>query len=258
MSNIFEYDSQNRLTLTKRMINSSPIGDEYIYQYDSTGNVNCLVRSVNNTKISNKSNYFLEFDESGKVTYEIASGSFLADSTWKHNYEIVFNYDEKDRILEMGTDSWFHYNSDGNLDSTVLTHITSSGILANKGTLVDSYGNHIVLPDYQGENHFYYSKLIITGIKEEKLNDNAFVLSQNYPNPFNPATTITYSLPKNSFVILKIYDLLGREITTLVNEEKQSGTYKVTWNAQNIPSGVYFYKIIASNYSKTNKMILLR
>jgi photosystem II stability/assembly factor-like uncharacterized protein len=87
---------------------------------------------------------------------------------------------------------------------------------------------------------------------------NEYKLSQNYPNPFNPSTTITYSLPKRSFVTLKIYDLLGRELTTLVNEEKPGGTYKVTWNAQNIPSSVYFYKITAGGYSKVNKMILLK
>ncbi len=85
-----------------------------------------------------------------------------------------------------------------------------------------------------------------------------YKLFQNYPNPFNPTTTITYSLPKNSFVTLTIYDLLGREVATLVNEEKHSGTYKVTWNAQNKPSGIYFYKITAGGYSKINKMILLK
>lgn len=85
-----------------------------------------------------------------------------------------------------------------------------------------------------------------------------YELYANYPNPFNPTTTITYSLPNSSLVILKIYDLLGREIETLINEEKDSGTYKVIWNAQDIPSGTYFYKITAGEYSKTNKMILLK
>ncbi|MCG6914627.1 T9SS type A sorting domain-containing protein [bacterium BMS3Abin03] len=85
-----------------------------------------------------------------------------------------------------------------------------------------------------------------------------YILLQNYPNPFNLTTTITYSLPKSSLVTLKIYDILGKEIGTLVNDEKQSGTYKVTWDAQSIPSGIYFYKITAGEYSKTIKMILLK
>ncbi|MFW9928527.1 MAG: T9SS type A sorting domain-containing protein, partial [Candidatus Thorarchaeota archaeon] len=131
------------------------------------------------------------------------------------------------------------------------------GYLMNKATLIDSYGNEITFPDYKNYYYFYYSKLI-TSIKKDEVKNNSFSLLQNYPNPFNPATTITYSLSKNSFVTLKIYDLLGREVTTLVNEEKHSGNYKITWNAQNFPSGVYFYKITASEFSKVNKMILLK
>ena len=85
-----------------------------------------------------------------------------------------------------------------------------------------------------------------------------FSLEQNYPNPFNPTTTINYSLPKRSLVTLKIYDVLGREIATLVNEEKNSGTYKVIWDAKNMTSGVYFYQLRVGSFSQTEKMILLR
>ncbi len=69
----------------------------------------------------------------------------------------------------------------------------------------------------------------------------SFRLFQNYPNPFNPSTKIKYSIPKLSFVTIKIYDVLGSEVATLVNEEKPVGTYELTWNAENLPSGVYFY-----------------
>ena len=99
---------------------------------------------------------------------------------------------------------------------------------------------------------------LITDVKKEGILPLSFSLSQNYPNPFNPSTTIGYSIPTNSFVTLKIYNLLGSEIATLVNEEKNYGTYKVIWNAQNIPSGVYFYKITAGEYSEVKKMILLK
>ena len=100
---------------------------------------------------------------------------------------------------------------------------------------------------------------MITGIKDNNNQVPAkFSLEQNYPNPFNPTTTITYSIPTNSFVTLIIYNLLGSEIATLVNEEKNFGTYKVIWNAQHIPSGVYFYKITAGAHSIVKKMILLK
>jgi len=85
-----------------------------------------------------------------------------------------------------------------------------------------------------------------------------FSLGQNYPNPFNSTTTITYSLPQDDHVSLKVYNLMGQEIATLVNEEMLAGTHFITWNAQNIPSGVYSIKIIVGNHSIIKKMMLLR
>ncbi len=87
---------------------------------------------------------------------------------------------------------------------------------------------------------------------------NSFSLSQNYPNPFNPKTNIKFALPKNSFVTLIIYDVLGREVETFVNEQLQPGTYEVDWDATNYPSGIYYYKLNAGSYSKTKKMVLIK
>jgi len=83
-------------------------------------------------------------------------------------------------------------------------------------------------------------------------------LFQNYPNPFNPITNIRFSIPKESFVKLAIFDILGREVNTLVNDNLEPATYEVNWNADVIPSGVYFYRIIAGNYSETKKMLLVK
>ncbi|MFZ1289661.1 MAG: YCF48-related protein [Melioribacteraceae bacterium] len=85
-----------------------------------------------------------------------------------------------------------------------------------------------------------------------------YFLSQNFPNPFNPGTTIEYSVPQKSQVTLKVYDLLGREITTLINEEKSVGNYSVKFDGSNLTSGIYFYKIISGNYSSIKKMIVLK
>ena len=85
-----------------------------------------------------------------------------------------------------------------------------------------------------------------------------FALQQNYPNPFNPTTTIQFALPTESQVVLKIYNLLGREVATLVNEELQPGKYKVDFEANGLPSGVYFYRIQAGGFSKTRKLTLLK
>ncbi len=85
-----------------------------------------------------------------------------------------------------------------------------------------------------------------------------FVLFQNYPNPFNPSTIISYNLPSGSFITLKIYDNLGREINTLVNKRQNAGLHSVTFNGKNLPSGIYFYKLQAGNFNKTKKLILLK
>ncbi|HEY5122662.1 MAG TPA: T9SS type A sorting domain-containing protein [Ignavibacteria bacterium] len=87
---------------------------------------------------------------------------------------------------------------------------------------------------------------------------SGYSLHQNYPNPFNPTTKIKFDLPKNGFVKLVIYDLLGKEIEILVNEKQSPGTYEVTFNASEYPSGVYFYRLTTENYSETKKMILIK
>jgi len=83
-------------------------------------------------------------------------------------------------------------------------------------------------------------------------------LSQNYPNPFNPVTKIDYSIPKNSLVTLKIYDLIGKEVETLVNKEMSPGNYSIDFNASKLSSGVYFYKLTSGNFTQTRKMILVK
>ena len=83
-------------------------------------------------------------------------------------------------------------------------------------------------------------------------------LYQNYPNPFNPATKIKYQILKNSRVKLFIYDILGREIAVLVNEIQNAGSYLVDFNANNLPSGIYFYKLITTEFSETKKMVLTK
>ncbi len=86
----------------------------------------------------------------------------------------------------------------------------------------------------------------------------AFSLSQNYPNPFNPTTNIKFAIPKAGSVKLTIFDMLGKEIETLVNEELHAGTYEYEWNGINLSSGVYFYKLTAGNSTETKKMLMVK
>jgi hypothetical protein len=98
----------------------------------------------------------------------------------------------------------------------------------------------------------------ISSVQGEEIKSFDYLLSQNYPNPFNPSTVISYQLSVIGFVTLKVYDILGREIATLVNEEKPAGEYEVEFNAANLPSGIYFYQIKAGNFVETEKMVLLK
>ncbi len=102
-----------------------------------------------------------------------------------------------------------------------------------------------------------YSLNIITNTEEEtELLD--FMLEQNYPNPFNPTTTIKYQIPELSFVTLRVYDVLGNEIATLVNEEKPAGSYELDFSGSELTSGIYFYTLRTGDFVETKKMILLK
>jgi hypothetical protein len=103
------------------------------------------------------------------------------------------------------------------------------------------------------ENH-------LTGVEEKTGQDLPahYVLEQNYPNPFNPTTRITFCIPGNKFVTIKIFDLLGREIAMVINEQKPAGIYSIDWNAVGFPSGVYFYRLQAGSFTETKKLVLLR
>jgi photosystem II stability/assembly factor-like uncharacterized protein len=100
---------------------------------------------------------------------------------------------------------------------------------------------------------------IITSVERRSTDlPTQFNLDQNYPNPFNPATNISFSIPSKSFVSLKVFDIMGREVSTITSEEMSVGNYSKQWNAANIPSGVYFYRLQAGSFTETKKMILLK
>ena len=101
----------------------------------------------------------------------------------------------------------------------------------------------------------------VTGVNSDEQYENfpkTFSLSQNYPNPFNPNTTIEFSLPKSEYVTLKVYDLLGKEMATLISDQMQKGKHKLNWNATDFSSGIYFYTIEAGSFKQTRKLVLMK
>ena len=110
--------------------------------------------------------------------------------------------------------------------------------------------------DNGGITYIYMSPAGINQISNEI--PGQFSLNQNYPNPFNPNTVISYQIAASNFAKIKVYDILGNEITTLVNEKQNSGSYSVEFNGANYPSGIYYYKLEAGDFSEVRKMILLK
>ena len=119
---------------------------------------------------------------------------------------------------------------------------------------------HFLVAGTYGRSMYKIDLDLVSDVEENENQavTSSFLLEQNYPNPFNPNTKIKYSIQQSSDVIIKIFDILGNEITTLVNEEKPSGSYEVEFNATSLPSGIYFYQLLAGSFVETKKMILMK
>ena len=149
------------------------------------------------------------------------------------------------------------YSSTNSASNNTSPWLPVKGGLKGQINSLKIYDNRI----YVGTNNGLYSASIqyLTAVENEQ--DNLpvnYILYQNYPNPFNPTTTIDYSIPTTSFVTIAVYDILGREVTKLVNEEKQPGNYSILFDGSNFPSSIYFYRIQAGNFVETKKLILLK
>jgi hypothetical protein len=195
-----------------------------IYTYDSSGNeILCLSEGWGGTQWVNFARYTYTYDFNGyKTSYLYESWD---DSQWVNNSRLIYTYD-----------------SNGNITSYLSEHWTSS-----------QWVN-----DWEMTYTYYYS--ILTDIAGSRGVSSGYFLLQNYPNPFNPATTIKYSIPNEAdFVSLKVYNPLGQEVATLVNEEKPSGTYEVKFDGGNLTSGVYFYSLQTNTgFIATKKLLLLK
>ena len=117
---------------------------------------------------------------------------------------------------------------------------------------VGNYSYRLKQVDFDGS--FEYSNVVNVDLTAPTV----FSLEQNYPNPFNPSTVINYNIPQNSFVTLKVYDVIGNEVATLVNQTQSAGKYEVRFDASNLSNGVYMYSIKTDNFTSTKKMILMK
>ena len=240
----YTYDENNNLATTfSQTWDGSAWGNVFAklsYTYDENNNL--TEELLPGWKIS------YTYDENNNQTEELALAweGYAWVKGWKRSYA----YDENNNLTERVGQSWvstgwfitskyaYTYDENNNLTEVLGQKLNENGVV-NYEKYLYKYGS-------------------VTKINEDISLINSYILTNNYPNPFNPSTTINYSIPKQSYVILKIYDILGKEIANLVNEEKPAGTYELNWNALNLPSGVYIYQLKAGSFVESKKMILMK
>jgi len=158
------------------------------------------------------------------------------------------------------------FDQNGNVDTTFGDNgffITPTGLGLSTGREFEIQEDNKIVLTGNSNGNFATIRVNASSISSIKEFPNLelpeeFILEQNYPNPFNPVTSIQYAISSRQFVTLKVYDILGKDVATFVDEEKPVGTYEVNWNASNLPSGVYFYRLQTGDFVKTRKMILLK
>jgi len=224
----------------------------------------------NNWDVSYKEGYFSDIqflnstvgfslDFWGKIIKTTDTGNnwfILSDLSLNYGgLENIFMVDNQVGFITTGTHNILKTTDGGYnwfLDTTLANSIFDMRFInVNTGWGVTSWGG-ILKTDNGG---------IISEVKQIRGNNlipDGFHLSQNHPNPFNPITTIKFTISDLRFTTFKIYDVLGNEITTLVNEEKPAGSYEIIWNASDLPTGIYFYQIRAGKFVETKKMVLLK
>jgi uncharacterized delta-60 repeat protein len=192
----------------------------------------------------------IEFGTGGDVCYDMKidnDGKILLVGEGNNQAGLARLNPDGSPDTTFATDGWFMINLNNNSGTHYLTTCIP---LANGDILAAGYdGDFLIVKLTQNP----------TGIDDNNLNQpNDFALYQNYPNPFNPTTSIQYQVSSISKVTLKIYDVLGNEIAVLVNAEKEKGVHTVNFDASNLSSGIYFYRIHAGSFNQVKKMLLIR
>jgi hypothetical protein len=241
----------------------------------------------------NRTFYGREYHQNGSVAVEIQKWWDRTLNDWENQWIWHDDYDAHDNLVFRSTGRWsdsgwvttskqiMSYDENDNFKTHVKQSFSNGGWLTNytKEYSYDVSGNCIYasvfdgnwLPIYENLYLWYNNKstlisfnaksvevqyLTFTDIKGENEILNTFALSQNYPNPFNPETVIRFSIPETGFVKGVVYDILGREVTTLLNGEMNPGNHQVKFDAKGIASGVYIFRIEAGKYSSAIKMVV--
>ncbi len=226
-------------------VNSDPgIGNGNKFNIDYSGSINLSSINANrNDKIFLRSK-----DSYGRWSEAVCSN---------YRYKNLISAEYKLKFVGGSSSAWQKLNvQEQTSQSAFFTAVSNS--ITNQST-VDTLFIHFQSDDFVWGTVQKYVWKDITDIKEIKSNlPKEFSLSQNYPNPFNPSTRIRFDIPKTSFVRLAVYDILGREVAVLVNKEMKPGCYEATFDGKELASGIYLYRIQATDFIKTRKMIITK
>lgn len=211
------------------------------FTYDTSGHeLTGLGEVWQNVQWTNSWRDTMTYDASGNRLTYLSVG--WQGGQWTNQWLETYTYDANENLVAFSSASW--------QDPAWVP--SNGGVYVADGPNYDEY--------YEGYDiRIAYKLTNVTGISASKPNVPAgFSLSQNYPNPFNPSTTISFSLPSKSYVTLKVFDILGREVASIVSEEMPAGSYSRQWNAANISSGIYYYRLQAGRFVETKKLVSLR
>lgn len=268
-----DFDDIANKGVIARLINCTFWGS-WLYNIHIENSLGLSKLEMFNCIVSGGSNIGLAFDENNISCYSgdfnlfhgNASDRVIATSEYDFSSDQILNGDWS-TFSGQDAHSQISFNSGDlfmdTLSSNIDLHLVSNSPAIDNGTgtdapIADFDGNP--RPSGMGYDIGAYEYQFPSDIDINRINNISlgFILFQNYPNPFNPVTRIKYSIPKTNFVSIKVYDILGQEVATLVNEEKSPGNYRVNFNAGNLASGIYIYRISAGIFISSKKMLLLK
>ena len=211
---------------------------QYVIGVSSNNKLFCYFGNDTSQFTINSDSILIEFDEWTMVSavFSNSQAGLFINSVQVVASEVPFDslttldYPHDDLFIgDLWTDQYYPYSFDGKIDEVRISNIAR----------------------YQ---------ITMTDVKDDNIDIVPLIplLEQNYPNPFNPSTTIKYQIPELSFVTVKVYDVLGNEVATLVNEELTAGDYEIEFNGEELTSGIYFYRLKAGNFIQTKKMLLIK
>ena len=253
------YENDGSQNFTPHIISTDALGANCVYAADLDSDFDLDILSA--SYFDNRIAWYENDGNQNFTTHTITSNTLNA---WAVYVEDIDGDMDMDVLSASAGDNkivWYENNGSQNFTAH---NIATNTLHATAVYATDIDGDSdvdVLAPSRYSNSIYWYENLIITGINnDEDISPlpYQFILSQNYPNPFNPTTKISYHLSEQGFVSLKVYNVLGSEIISLVNEEKQAGVYELNFDGSQLASGIYYCRLITNTHSSSIKMLLLK